>query len=213
MVNVTINGKTIQVKEGTSILQAAKEIDVRIPTLCHNPDLPAWASCGICIVRLAGTSKMIRACCTAVTEGMNIITHDPEIVQARRTVLELILSNHPDDCLRCSRNNRCELQSLAAEFGLRTIRFDKILKQQPIDDSNDAIVLDRDKCINCGRCVEACQLMQNVWALEYTGRGDKTMIGPVGGVDLAHSPCVRCGQCAVHCPTGAIACKIVGQTL
>ena len=87
MVNVTINGKTIQVKEGTSILQAAKEIDVRIPTLCHNPDLPAWASCGICIVRLAGTSKMIRACCTAVTEGMNIITHDPEIVQARRTVL------------------------------------------------------------------------------------------------------------------------------
>ncbi len=205
MVNVTINGKTIQVKEGTSILQAAKEIDVRIPTLCHNPDLPAWASCGICIVRLAGTSKMIRACCTAVTEGMNIITHDPEIVQARRTVLELILSNHPDDCLRCSRNNRCELQSLAAEFGLRTIRFDKILKQQPIDDSNDAIVLDRDKCINCGRCVEACQLMQNVWALEYTGRGDKTMIGPVGGVDLAHSPCVRCGQCAVHCPTGAIA--------
>ena len=205
MVNVTINGKTIQVKEGTSILQAAKEIDVRIPTLCHNPDLPAWASCGICIVRLAGTSKMIRACCTAVTEGMNIITHDPEIVQARRTVLELILSNHPDDCLRCSRNNRCELQSLAAEFGLRTIRFDKILKQQPIDDSYDAIVLDRDKCINCGRCVEACQLMQNVWALEYTGRGDKTMIGPVGGVDLAHSPCVRCGQCAVHCPTGAIA--------
>lgn len=205
MVNVTINGKTIQVKEGTSILQAAKEIDVRIPTLCRNPDLPAWASCGICIVRLAGTSKMIRACCTAVTEGMNIITHDPEIVQARRTVLELILSNHPDDCLRCSRNNRCELQSLAAEFGLRTIRFDKILKQQPIDDSNDAIVLDRDKCINCGRCVEACQLMQNVWALEYTGRGDKTMIGPVGGVDLAHSPCVRCGQCAVHCPTGAIA--------
>ena len=205
MVNVTINGKTIQVKEGTSILQATKEIDVRIPTLCHNPDLPAWASCGICIVRLAGTSKMIRACCTAVTEGMNIITHDPEIGQARRTVLELILSNHPDDCLRCSRNNRCELQSLAAEFGLRTIRFDKILKQQPIDDSNDAIVLDRDKCINCGRCVEACQLMQNVWALEYTGRGDKTMIGPVGGVDLAHSPCVRCGQCAVHCPTGAIA--------
>ena len=205
MVNVTINGKTIQVKEGTSILQAAKEIDVRIPTLCHNPDLPAWASCGICIVRLAGTSKMIRACCTAVTEGMNIITHDPEIVQARRTVLELILSNHPDDCLRCSRNGRCELQALAAEFGLRTVRFKKILKEQPVDDSNDAIVLDRDKCINCGRCVEACQIMQNVWALEYSGRGDKTMIGPVAGVQMADSPCVRCGQCAVHCPTGAIA--------
>ncbi|MBO5235821.1 MAG: iron hydrogenase small subunit [Spirochaetaceae bacterium] len=204
MVNLTINGKAVQVPEGTTILEAAKKIDIRIPTLCHNPDLPAWASCGICIVRLAGTPKMLRACCTAVTEGMNLITHDPEIVQARRTVLELILSNHPDDCLRCARNGNCELQSLAAEFGLRTVRFKKILKGQPIDDSNDAIVLDRDKCINCGRCVEACQIMQNVWALEYSGRGDKTMIGPVAGVKLADSPCVRCGQCAVHCPTGAI---------
>ena len=204
MVNATINGKPVCVEEGTTILQAARQIDIKIPTLCHNPDLPAWASCGICIVRLAGTSKMIRACCTAVTEGMSVITHDPAIVQARRTVLELILSNHPDDCLRCSRNNKCELQNLAADFGLRTVRFDKILKEQPIDDSNDAIVLDRDKCINCGRCVEACQLMQNVWALEYTGRGDKTMIGPVSGVNLANSPCVRCGQCAVHCPTGAL---------
>lgn len=205
MVNLMINGKTVQVEEGTTILDAAKKIDIRIPTLCHNPDLPAWASCGICIVRLAGTARMIRACCTVVTEGMNIITHDPEIVQARRTVLELILSNHPDDCLRCSRNGRCELQALAAEFGLRTVRFKKILKEQPVDDSNDAIVLDRDKCINCGRCVEACQIMQNVWALEYSGRGDKTMIGPVAGVQMADSPCVRCGQCAVHCPTGAIA--------
>lgn len=204
MVNATINGKKVCVEEGTTILQAARQIDIKIPTLCHNPDLPAWASCGICIVRMAGTAKMIRACCTAITEGMNVITHDPQIVQARRTVLELILSNHPDDCLRCSRNNKCELQTLAAEFGLRTVRFDKILKEQPIDDSNDAIVLDRDKCINCGRCVEACQLMQNVWALEYSGRGDKTMIGPVSGVNLANSPCVRCGQCAVHCPTGAI---------
>ncbi len=205
MVNVTINGKAIQVPEGTSILDAAKTIHVKIPTLCHNPDLPAWASCGICIVRIEGTAKMVRACCTAVYEGLKIITHDPEIVQARRTVLELILSNHPNDCLQCVRNGQCELQSLAAEFALRKVRFTKVLKQQPIDDSNDAIVLDRDKCINCGRCVEACQLMQNVWALEYTGRGDKTVIGPVAGATLADSPCVRCGQCAVHCPTGAIA--------
>jgi len=204
MVNLIINGKEVQVPEGTSVLNAAKQLNIQIPTLCHSPDLPAWASCGICIVRTAGTARMMRACCTEVTEGMNLITHDPEIVQARRTVLELILSNHPDDCLKCARNKQCELQNLAAEFGLRTVRFDKILKEQPIDDSNDAIVLDRNKCINCGRCIEACQGMQNVWALEYTGRGDKTMIGPVSGVNLADSPCVRCGQCAVHCPTGAI---------
>lgn len=204
MINVTINGKSVQVPQGTTILEAAKKLDIKIPTLCHNPDLPAWGSCGICIVRMEGTARMVRACCTAATEGMKVITHDPEIVRARRTVLELILSNHPDDCLQCSRNGKCELQTLAAEFGLRTVRFEKILKNQPIDDSNDAIVLDRDKCINCGRCVEACQLMQNVWALEYTGRGDKTVIGPVSGVNLADSPCVRCGQCAAHCPTGAI---------
>lgn len=204
MITININGRDVQVQEGTTILQAAKKLDINIPTLCYSPDLPAWASCGICIVRLAGTAKMLRACCTVATDGMKIITHDPAITKARRTVLELILSNHPDDCLRCQRNNNCELQKLAAEFGIRTNRLDKILKEQPIDDSYEEIVLDRNKCINCGRCVEACQIMQNVWALEYTGRGDKTIIGPVSGVDMAHSPCIRCGQCASHCPVGAI---------
>ena len=204
MINLNINGKAVQVPEGATILDAAKKINIRIPTLCHSPDLPPWASCGICIVRAAGTRRMMRACCTKAAEGMNIITHDPELVKARRTVLELILSNHPDDCLKCSRSGQCELQDLAAEFGLREVRFDTILKNQPVDKSNNTVVLNRNKCINCGRCIEACQQMQNVWALEYTGRGDKTLIGPVSGVDLAHSPCVRCGQCAAHCPTAAI---------
>ncbi len=204
MVTININGKDVQVAEGTTILAAAKKIGVKIPTLCYNPDLPAWASCGICIVRLAGTAKMLRACCTAATNGMKLITHDPEITKARRTVLELILSNHPSDCLQCSRSGQCELQTLAAEFGLRDTRFRKILKEQPVDDSYEEIVLDRDKCINCGRCVEACQIMQNAWALEYSGRGDKTVIGPVAGAKLADSPCIKCGQCAAHCPVGAI---------
>ena len=204
MINLNINGKAVQVPEGATILDAAKKINIRIPTLCHSPDLPPWASCGICIVRAAGTHRMMRACCTKAAEGMNIITHDPELIKARRTVLELILSNHPDDCLKCSRSGQCELQDLAAEFGLREVRFDTILKNQPVDKSNNTVVLNRNKCINCGRCIEACQQMQNVWALEYTGRGDKTLIGPVSGVDLAHSPCVRCGQCAAHCPTAAI---------
>ncbi|MGI5173155.1 iron hydrogenase small subunit [Treponema sp. OMZ 840] len=204
MINLTINGKAVQVTEGATLLDAAKKVHIKIPTLCHTPDLPPWASCGICIVRAAGTHRMMRACCTKAAEGMNIITHDPEIIKARRTVLELILSNHPDDCLKCSRSGQCELQDLAAEFGLREVRFDTILKNQPVDKSNNTVVLNRNKCINCGRCIEACQEMQNVWALEYTGRGDKTLIGPVSGVDLAHSPCVRCGQCTVHCPTAAI---------
>ncbi len=204
MINVKINGKAVQVPEGTTILAAAKQANVKIPSLCYNADLPAWASCGICIVRMEGTARMIRACCTKVTEGMSVITHDPEIVKARRTVLELILSNHPQECLTCTRNNQCELQSLAADFGLRQIRFEHFIIDRPVDNSNDAIVFDRNKCINCGRCVEVCQQVQGVNAIEYQGRGGKTVIGPAALANLADSPCVRCGQCAAHCPVGAI---------
>jgi NADH-quinone oxidoreductase subunit G len=204
MINVKINGKAIQVSEGTTILAAAKQANVRIPSLCYNSDLPAWASCGICIVRMEGTPRMLRACCTKVTEGMSVVTHDPEIVKARRTVLELILSNHPQDCLTCTRNNQCELQSLAAEFGLRQIRFEHFIVDRPLDDSNDAIVFDRNKCISCGRCVEVCQEVQKVNAIEYQARGGKTVIAPAAMSLLADSPCVRCGQCAAHCPVGAI---------
>jgi NADH-quinone oxidoreductase subunit G len=204
MINVKINGKAIQVPEGTTILAAARMVNVKIPSLCYNSDLPAWSSCGICVVRLEGTPRMLRACCTKVTEGMSVITHDPEIVKARRTVLELILSNHPDECLTCTRNTNCELQSLAAEFGLRRISYDRYIIERPLDDSNDAIVFDRNKCISCGRCVEVCQEMQRVNAIEYQGRGGKTVIGPAALAPLADSPCVRCGQCAAHCPVGAI---------
>ena len=209
MINLTINGKNIAVEEGSTILEAAKKLKIKIPSLCYNKDLPAWASCGICVIKnvdpRTGRARMARACTTKVTEGMTIITHDPELAKARRTVLELILSNHPQDCLQCNRSGQCELQDLAIEFGLRKApRFQQILKGQETDDSYEEIVFDRNKCINCGRCVEACQLMQNVHAIEYTGRGDKTVIGPVAGHVLANSPCVRCGQCAAHCPTGAI---------
>jgi len=204
MINVKINGKALQVPEDTTILAAAKMANVKIPSLCYNSDLPAWASCGICIVRQEGTARMLRACCTKVTEGLSVITHDPEIVKARRTVLELILSNHPQECLTCTRNNSCELQRLAGEFGLRTIRFEHYLMDRPVDNTNDAIVFDRNKCINCGRCVEVCQEMQQVNAIEYQGRGGKTVISPAAMASLADSPCIRCGQCAAHCPVGAI---------
>jgi NADH-quinone oxidoreductase subunit G len=208
MINVTINGKPVAVEEGSTVLQAAEKLNIKIPTLCYNKDLPAWASCGICVFKnvdpRTGRARMARACCTKVSEGMTIITHDNDLNKARRTVLELILANHPDDCLKCNRSGQCELQNLAQEFGLRENRFQKIIRTQPTDDSYEEIVLDRVKCISCGRCVEACQHMQNVWAMEYTGRGDKTVIGPIGGTKLIDSPCVKCGQCAAHCPVGAI---------
>jgi NADH-quinone oxidoreductase subunit G len=185
-------------------LKAAQKVNVKIPTLCYNPDLPPWASCGICIVRMEGSPKMVRACTTPVAENMSIITHDSEIIAVRRTVLELILSNHPNDCLQCPRNGSCELQTLAAEFGIREVPYRKVLNNIPIDDSNPSIVLNPEKCVRCGRCVKVCQEVQNVWALEFLGRGIKGRIASAADTPLGDSPCIKCGQCAAHCPVGAI---------
>jgi len=204
MINITINGKMLEVEPGTTILNAAKLVNIKIPTLCYTPDLPPWASCGICIVRMAGSPKMVRACCTLCENNMKIITHDPEIITVRRTVMELILSNHPDNCLQCPRNHSCELQVLASEFGLREAPFKKVLNDFPVDDSNPAIVLCPEKCVRCGRCVKVCQDVQNVWALEFLGRGIKGKIASAADAPLGDSPCIKCGQCAAHCPVGAI---------
>ncbi len=204
MIKARINNIPVEVEEGVSILDAAKKAQIKIPTLCKHPDLPPGAGCGLCIVRIKGTPKMLRACSTPLEEGMEITTHDPEIVAVRRTVLELILSNHPNDCLQCGRNNNCELQALVADFGIREESFQKFLPDVAKDDSTRTIVLDPQKCIRCGRCVKVCQEMQNVWALSFLERGFCTRISPAGDIKLADSPCIRCGQCSNHCPTGAI---------
>ncbi|HOV37174.1 MAG TPA: NADH-dependent [FeFe] hydrogenase, group A6 [Spirochaetales bacterium] len=203
-VSIKVNGMPFFVHEGTTVLEAAKLVNVKIPTLCYHPDLPAWAACGICVVKIEGSPKMFRACSTPVEEGMSIITHDPEIVEVRRTVIELILSTHPNDCLQCLRNQNCELQRLAAEFGIREMPFEYNINKLPVDDSTTSLVLNPEKCIKCGRCVNVCQDMQNVWAIEFLGRGDSTRIAPAGDVLLAESPCIKCGQCSAHCPVGAI---------
>ncbi|HUZ18071.1 MAG TPA: [Fe-Fe] hydrogenase large subunit C-terminal domain-containing protein, partial [Spirochaetia bacterium] len=203
-VNIQVNGIALKVEEGTTLLKAAEMVHVKVPTLCYHPDLPAWAACGVCVVKLEGSPKMFRACATPVAEGMKVVTHDPEIVDVRRTVIELILSNHPNDCLACLRNQNCELQRLASEFGIKEMQFTKRLRNLPVDDSTGAVVLNPEKCILCGRCAAVCQKMQDVWALEFIGRGDGTRIAPAGDVLLGESPCIKCGQCSAHCPVGAI---------
>ncbi len=204
MIKAKINGIDVEVEEGTTILEAAKKVEVKIPTLCKHPDLLPSAACGICVVKIKGAPRMTRSCCTELTEGMEITTHDPEIISVRRTVLELILSNHPNSCLTCGRNQNCELQTLTADFGIKEEPFQKILKEINIDDSIQTIVLEPQKCIKCARCIQACQDMQNVWALSFVNRGIETRIAPAADFKLADSPCVSCGQCSAYCPTGAI---------
>ena len=215
MIKLEVNGVAVEVPKGSNLLVAATAANVKIPTLCYHPDLKPGASCGICVVRqlvpsrtepgkFVPSPKLLRACCTEAVEGMKILTHDPDIVQVRRTVLELILANHPQDCLQCPRSGRCELQDLAADFGIRKIPFPKEVIHRDIDNSTPSLVLNPDKCIKCGRCAEVCQQMQNVWALEFIGRGEKTVMAPAAGVKLAESPCIKCGQCSAHCPVGAI---------
>jgi len=204
MVNCSIDGFKVEVEEGTSILDASKLAKVKIPTLCYHPDLTPWAACGICIVKMEGSPKMVRACATPVGEGVNYITRDAELNQTRKTVLELILSDHPDDCLTCGRSNNCELQTIAADFGIRSQPFEKNAPKMPKDESTASIVLNPEKCINCGRCVEVCQDLQGVYALEFIGRGEGTKLKPAADVSLEDSPCIKCGQCSAHCPVGAI---------
>ncbi len=205
MIKAKINNIEVQVAKGTTILDAAKSVQVNIPTLCKHPDLEATAGCGICIVKIKGTNKMLRSCCTPIEEGMEIITHDDELQDIRRSVIELILSNHPNDCLQCARNNNCELQKLAADFGIREVSFPQFLRGKEEDSSTKTITLVPDKCILCGRCVQVCQDLQDVWALSFLERGYKTRISAAGDIQLSESPCIRCGQCSAHCPTGAIA--------
>jgi NADH-quinone oxidoreductase subunit G len=215
MIKLEVNGVAVEVEKGSNLLQAACKANVKIPTLCYHPDLKPGASCGICVVRqlvpsrtepgkFVPSPKLLRACCTEAVEGMKIVTHDPDIVQVRRTVLELILANHPNDCLQCPRSGRCELQNIAADFGIREVPFPKEVMHRENDTSTQSLVLNPDKCIKCGRCAEVCQQMQNVWALEFIGRGEKTVMAPAADVKLAESPCIKCGQCSAHCPVGAI---------
>jgi iron-only hydrogenase group A len=204
MIELEINGIPVSVESGTTILDAAEQVGVKIPKLCFHHDLEPWAACGICVVKAEGSPKMLRACATHVGPGMKVITHDPEIVKVRRTVLELILSTHPNDCLQCGRNGNCELQTLAEEFGIREVPYEKRVAEIPVDNTTGSIVLNPEKCIKCGRCVKVCQDMQDVWALEFIGRGENTRIAPAADVTLNESPCIKCGQCSAHCPVGAI---------
>jgi NADH-quinone oxidoreductase subunit G len=204
MASVTIDGIKVNVPEDVTILQAAREAGVHVPTLCYHPDQAVKANCRVCVCEVEGTALLQAACSTPVREGMVIKTNTPAVIEARRTILQLILAHHPQDCLNCIRNQNCELQNLAEEYAIRDNLFENITRGLPKDTSTPSIVRDPDKCILCRRCEYACSEFQTVNALGVENRGNHAMIVPSLGKDLLESTCVMCGQCIHACPVGAI---------
>lgn len=205
MVKLTIDGKEIEVPQGSTILAAAKAAGIEVPTLCYHEELDVKAMCRVCVVEVVGARALQAACSQPVTDGMVVLTNSPAVRQARRMNVELLLSNHPQDCLNCVRNQRCDLQALADKLGIRQQRFASKTKT-PLqkDTSSAALVRDPEKCILCRRCVEVCHQVQKVSALYAINRGIDTLVAPTCGVDLDDVACVQCGQCSLVCPVGAI---------
>ena len=204
-ITVNIDGNEIKVPMGTTVLEAARKVGVRIPTLCHHPDLCVAGVCRVCVVEVEGQRALQAACAYPVTSSLKVKTHTRKVRQARRHVLDLLLSSHYGECYSCKRNNNCELQALAKEYGVDFYRFGHVTESKfPKDESSYSVIRDMDKCILCRRCVRTCIDMQDVGVLEAVGRSDKTRIATFLDMPLGSVVCINCGQCINRCPTGAL---------
>ena len=204
MVTLKIDGRTVQAEPNATVLEACMAQGIKIPTLCNLKDINNIGACRMCLVEDAKTGKLQASCVLPVSEGLEIKTSTPKVLEARRAVLELILSDHDRSCLTCKRNQSCELQALANEMGIEDIEFpgERIVKT--IDELSPSIVRDNNKCILCRRCVAACAKTQGVFAIGMQNRGFKTQIGSEFGKSLNDVACINCGQCIAACPTGAL---------
>ena len=204
MINLKIDDKEISVPEGITILEAARQANIDIPTLCYLKEINQIGDCRMCIVEVEGRKGFATSCIQKVEEGMVVHTHTPAVMEARRMVLDLIISNHAKDCLTCTRNGNCELQALAIKFNVLNIEYEGERTKHKVDDKSPAIVRDFNKCVLCRRCVGACKNIQNIGAIDCINRGFESCVSTAGDHSLADVDCTYCGQCIEACPTGAL---------
>ncbi len=202
--SVEINNKMINARKGETILDVLGRNGIKVPTLCHMKDMLPSGACRMCVVELENNGKLVPACSFPIEKDMRIKTHSPRVVEARKTIVELLLSNHPDDCLYCVRNENCELQNLSKELHINERRIRGKRSTYNLDISSASIVRDPDKCILCGRCIRVCEEVMGVSAIDFINRGSKTHVGTAFDQGLNTSSCINCGQCIMVCPTGAL---------
>lgn len=204
MITIKINSWKAEAEKGEMLLDVIRRAGWHIPTLCHIEGMTPTGACRLCVVEVEGKQGLAPSCATPVSEGMKVLTHSPRAVRARKTIVELLLADHPDDCLYCVRNENCRLQSLAEEFGIRERRYSGEKTSCQLDISSPAIERDPAKCILCGKCVRVCEEVQGVAAIDFTGRGSKTRVTTAFNEGINISSCIYCGQCILVCPTGAL---------
>jgi len=204
MITIEVNGRPIAAKKGEMLIAALDRAGIKVPTLCYMKDRFPTGACRMCVVEIEGQKGLIPSCAYPVAEGMKVQTHSPRAVNARKTIVELLLADHPDDCLYCVRNGNCDLQKMAEDLGLRRRRYAGEKSVWKMDLSSPAIERDPDKCILCGKCVRTCEEVQGVSAISFAGRGCRTFIGTAFNEGMNISSCVYCGQCIKVCPTGAL---------
>lgn len=209
MIHLTVNNRPVSVPDGTTILDAAKKLGINIPTLCylnlHDINyVNETASCRVCMVEVEGFKKLFPACATPVTQNMRVHTDTAKTIQARRHIIELLLSDHPNSCLTCAKSMNCELQKLANDLGIRKLHYNGEMSSHPVDSDSLSILKDPNKCILCQRCKTICNEVQTVGALATIGRGFNTYVGSVFDRPMHETTCTFCGQCVAVCPTGAL---------
>lgn len=217
MVELTINNIKVKAEEGMTVLDAAKSVGITIPTLCHMKDLFPTGACRICVVEVEGRPTLLPSCAFPVAEGMIVDTNSPRVRRARKTIVELLVENHPQDCLVCVRNKNCELQDLAEKYGVREHRYAGEHKDHAVDISSSSLERDPAKCILCGRCVRVCNEIQDVGAIDFSNRGFQSIVTTPYNKGISISDCILCGQCILQCPTAALreksSLKIVSNAL